>query len=123
MASAFDALMAKQNSKFTAVFGDDCVYTPQGAGARTIKFTLDAGIDEESGTGTADIDYDEHSFWISAVNDVIGVITPKVIARKAQGGDSLTFDGKTWFVVHILETKGGMHHLVCRDQHIPWQME
>lgn len=97
---------------------------PQGESSRPVKIVIDAGLEEEFDTGTADIDYDEQAIWMSAVNDVDGRVTPKVIARKAQSGDSITINGKTWFFIAILDdSEFGMHHILIRDQKVPWGNE
>lgn len=67
-------------------------------------------------------DHREAECFCDSRNDTTGRINLKAFGELGAGGDRFTYQGKTWYVLEVLErNQGGMHRFIAGDKCIPRQ--
>lgn len=92
-------------------FAELISYTPAGGIARTIKAIPETQIEIHfMDVGHVDLAFERRAYWISAIDDTKGVITPKLHGKYGDaGGDRVTLteigDVRTWLVKQMKTVK------------------
>lgn len=117
MASAFDDMVANDVTGFMGVFGEMArLNVVTGGVPRTINGIVLRDTRRPVEVGNLSNRYNAMNIYISSVDDVDGIVSPKEVRDGVTADVYPSIDGETWICQRVLERNmGGMHYLELWD--------
>ncbi len=116
MASAFDDMVAEDNSGFFGLFGEkERVPVVHASEPRTVLAIVLRETRRPVEVGDINNLYNAMDIYVSSQDDSDGIVSPRE-SKNGQVEDVFTIDGKSWSCQRVLERDiGGMHKLELWD--------